>query len=334
MSDQPTLTPERPAAPPEPPAMPVDSKAAEVAQALRDSKASGEMRESLRRSLAQKKKEKDQAGGKKHAKFDISLDRYEAKFVIPRTLVPQIREYIRPYCEPDPNGRGEPPEYVITTLQLDSLDLALHHAKENEALYRFKLRVRTYGDPVGNAPVFMEVKRKLRTTIVKTRAAIPFDAWGEHLIRDIKLTLPFKNKKEELGFIEFVRLSREIDARPAILIRYIRESYFGTMDRYARITFDRRLQYQPTTSWTDWGRSGRWMSIDTPLIQNKGLTYSGVVLEVKTLSDAPQWIINLIMEFDLVRTGHCKYSNGVWAEALFRLNTDRPLSEMEYARYW
>ena len=68
------------------------------------------------------------------------IERHEAKYIIPTQLVPQIREYIRPFCDADPNGVGTPPEYVITTLQLDSPSYALHHAKENEALNRFKLR--------------------------------------------------------------------------------------------------------------------------------------------------------------------------------------------------
>src|SRR5580698_7887580 len=87
--------------------------------------------------------------------------RYEVKFVVHPSLIPQIREYIRPFCELDENCSGSPPEYSITTLQLDSPTLALHYAKLWDFVDRFKLRVRTY-DPIGNFPVFMEVKAKYR----------------------------------------------------------------------------------------------------------------------------------------------------------------------------
>jgi len=270
------------------------------------------LRESLRRSDKRQK-----VDGHRLAGFDIQLDRHEAKYVIPVWLIPEIREFIRPFCEPDSHSRGDPPHYTITTLQLDSPQLSLHYAKSNEALNRFKLRVRTYGEP-GDSPVFLEVKRKIRSTIVKSRTRVPFDCWNEELVRSKRLTIDFRSRKEETAFLEFIRLIREIGARPVVLIRYEREAYVSKVDHYARVSFDTRLCYQPTDSWTSWGRGGRWIPIDTNMVQNKGNNFSGAVLEIKTLSDTPQWMIDLVMNFSLARTGHCKYSNAVWQEALFR----------------
>jgi hypothetical protein len=288
-----------------------------------DVRISTEFREALQNTLRTKKKAKPAA---KREKFDIQLDRHEAKYVIPPRMVAEIRDFIRPFCERDPYGIGNPPEYVITTLQLDNEEYSLHRAREREVTARFKLRSRIYGTP-GDSPVFLEIKKKIRGSIIKTRAKVPFEAWGEELIRSVKLTLPFKSRKEEAAFLEFVRLTREIGAAPKVLIRYIRESYFGTNDSYARVTFDRQLQYQPTDSWTSWGRGGTWMPIDTPLTQNKSQTFSGVVLELKTLSDAPQWMIDLVRYFHLERTGHCKYSNAIWQEGLFSGEPEPPIYE-------
>ena len=83
------------------------------------------------------------------------VNRYESKYIIPRSLVAEIREYVRPFCEPDPHTRGDPPEYIITTLQLETPSYALHYAKEDEMDARFKMRVRTYGE-IGSAPIFAE----------------------------------------------------------------------------------------------------------------------------------------------------------------------------------
>ncbi|MEI6149973.1 MAG: polyphosphate polymerase domain-containing protein [bacterium] len=256
-------------------------------------------------------------------KYEVRLDRYESKYIIPRSALPEIREFIRPFCEPDSHSHGDPPEYTITTLQLDTCDLALHQAKLHESTARFKLRARTYGVP-GESVVMAEVKRKYGRTIVKSRANIPFDAWGEQLMREPRLSLSFKTRSEEEGFLDFVRLVREVDARPVVLIRYIRESYFGVHDPYARVTFDRRLEYQPTASWDSWGRNGHWRAMDQPLIQNQGFAFSGVVMEVKTLNDAPQWMVELVMRFNLDRIGHCKYSDAIWQESLFNSSIDGP----------
>lgn len=283
-----------------------------------DDKISHEFRESLKKDLLRKKKKKEtKQGQSRHAKYDVQLDRHEAKYIIPNSMVPAIRDFIAPFCESDPHGKGNPPQYRITTLQLDSPDLALHHAKENDSSNRFKLRVRTYDEP-GSSPVYMEVKQKRMGIIIKTRTSIPPESWSEDLIYNPRINLSFKSKKEEIGFLTFRRLVYEIGARPVILIRYMRESYFGKMDHYARVTIDRKLEYLPTNSWTSWGKGQRWISMDCSLAQNKAYPFSGVVLEIKTLSDAPQWIIDLVMHFSLERTGNCKYSNAVWLESMFR----------------
>lgn len=250
------------------------------------------------------------------ARAQVQVERHEAKYIIPRALVPEIREYIAPFCLPDPNGTGDPPEYTITTIQFDTEDLALHHAKERESLNRFKLRVRTYGEP-GSGKIFLEVKRKFNGVIVKSRASIPYEAWSEALIRENRLDLRFRNRSEEDGFLEFKRLVRETGAAPVLLLRYVRESYFGKIDHYARVTFDRQLCYLPSSGWTDWGAGREWIAMDTGLVQRQLNRFSGVVLELKTLKDAPHWMIDVVKKFDLMRCGNCKYSSAIWAESLF-----------------
>jgi len=289
----------------------------------------------------------DPAGGKrsrvaktegKHAAFNRKLQRYETKYVIPKEMVTEIRELIRPFCEPDPNCTGDPPTYVNTTLQLDSAGLSLHYAKLWDFVDRFKLRVRTYGDPVGQNPVFMEVKAKDRNMIYKYRCQIPFARWGEHLFRDEIITgIDFKTQKEAENFYQFVRLTKQIGARPVMLIRYRRESYFGKTDDYSRVTFDSQLEYQQTYAWDSWGRDGAWRALDNPMMQtrrhDKELNFSGVVLELKALQDVPQWMIDVVTRMDLWRVGHCKYSNAIWAESMFRATPWTPEYEIDLLRY-
>lgn len=263
--------------------------------------------------------------------------RYELKYVIPPALVPSIREYIRPHCEMDPHCANENSEYTITTLQLDSPNLALHYAKLWDFIDRFKLRVRTY-EPIGSAPVFMEVKAKFRTTVVKYRSEIPFECWGPHLFSGETIKgVHFKTSKESENFFQFLRLTKQIGARPIMLIRYARESYFGKNDHYSRVTFDRKLQYQQTYAWDCWGRNGTWRSLDKTLDQTRRhdqeYNFSGVILELKTLSDVPKWMRNMVQDLNLTRQGHCKFSNAIWAESIFRSTPWTPEYEVDYLRY-
>jgi hypothetical protein len=242
------------------------------------------------------------------------INRYESKYLIPPAVVPEMRAWMAPFVVRDPYGKGEPSEYSITTLQLDTPDLSFHSAKEVEALNRFKLRVRTYGE-IGSSPIFTEIKAKYRHTIVKTRAQIPFAAWSERLVLDEALPDIFVSEQQEIDFLNFKRIVWQLGAVPKLLVRYVRESYLGTGLDYLRITFDRRLEYQPTTSWTDFGRSGTWFPMDSGEAQ--GEENSSIVMEIKTLEQVPTWVLHLIETFDLQKTGNCKYSTGVWKEGCF-----------------
>jgi len=56
--------------------------------------------------------------------------------------------------------------------------------------------------------------------------------------------------------------------------------------------------------------------------------FSGVILELKTYSDAPQWMSELTERFSLSRTGFCKYSTAMRLESLFYGSTYSDASDM------
>ena len=244
----------------------------------------------------------------------VELERHEAKYIIHPDQVDPIREFIRPFCVNDPNATGEIPEYTITTLQLDSEDLALYRAREVESLNRFKLRVRTYGTK-DEYPVFLEIKRKIKGIIVKSRVTVDCNRWGPAVCLAHDRSLPLRSRTEETHYYNFVRLIREIGARPVMLIRYERESYLSRADNYARVTFDRRIRYHPMRAWNLFPDHDRWRALDTQTGVNRN--FPGIVLELKTFSDCPQWMVDMTRLFDLVRIGFCKYTTALRLESLF-----------------
>lgn len=250
-------------------------------------------------------------------KHQIELERHEAKYLIHPSQVSAIREFVRPFVYADPNAIGRLPTYTVTTLQLDTHDLALYRAKEFEALNRFKLRCRTYGiQPEKRTKVFLEIKRKIKGVIVKSRASLPPEEWDETVCVDPKRQIEFKSKTELFNYLNFVRLVKQIHARPVMLIRYERESYLGKFDNYSRLTFDWNLRYSPARTWDLWpGGDVKWRSMDSTVALNR--PYSGVVLELKTFSDAPEWMVDLTERFDLVRVGFCKYFTAIRLESFF-----------------
>ena len=247
---------------------------------------------------------------------DLQIDRYESKYVIRPDQVPMIRKFIRPFVRDDGHATGEVPEYLVTTLQLDSHNAGLHYAKERKAKSRFKLRIRTYGKD-GDAPYFLEIKRKVNTMILKSRATLkPEDYSHDNLVRPTTL-VSFADEAETMNYLEFVRLVREIGARPFIYVRYVRESYKGASERYARVTIDRRLSYRPAReSWEFPLQVKRWYSMDTQTALRR--EYPGHILDLKAEAEFPEWMAELVERFDLVNTGFCKYSAAMRLESLFR----------------
>lgn len=245
----------------------------------------------------------------------LQLERHEAKYFVHPDQVPAIREFIRPFVLADDNAKGDLPKYLVTTLQLDSPSLALYKAKEIESQNRFKLRIRTYGTD-HKCPVFLEIKRKIKGVIVKSRVTIPYDRWGPQMARQVDPTLRFRSDREASNYLNFVRLVQEIGAEPIVLIRYTRESYLGRNDQYSRLTFDSNLLYRPCRSWELLPEGGHWFSMDSTMAHNR--SFSGVILELKTFGDAPLWMVDLTERFDLVRVGICKYYTAVRLESLFR----------------
>lgn len=259
------------------------------------------------------------------ADFSTELDRFEAKYIISRTLIEPIKEFIKPYCVKDKHCEAAGGHYYIVTAQYDSPSLSLHYAKEWELAHRFKLRVRTYGKPPGEAPVFMEIKRRYFDRIIKSRACLPFDAWKPGILRQHVDTLNLKSVKEREAFREFVRLHDEIGAQPKVFVRYCREAFTGIYDHYARITFDTQLAYQPVRDEFDWGMNGRFISMDSGMVRYR--KDSPLVLEVKCTEQVPTWMVELIQHFELVRVGNCKYSTAIWMEKLLIGKGDSPFAD-------
>ena len=262
---------------------------------------------------------------KANADFTTEMDRYEAKYIIPRQLVEPIKDFIRPYCEMDKHCARAGGKYILTTIQYDNPALSLHYAKEWELAHRFKLRVRTYGVPTGNGPVFMEIKRRYFDRIIKSRACIPYDLWKPGILKRHVNELPLKSVTEREAFREFVRLHNEIGAEPKIFVRYTREAYSGIFDHYARITFDSKLCYQPVRDEFDWGANGRFISMDSGMIRRRH--DSPLILEVKCTEQVPTWMTELIQHFELIRVGNCKYSTAIWMEKMLVGRGDSPFAD-------
>lgn len=234
--------------------------------------------------------------------------RYEHKYVVPEDLVPALRGAIRPFCALDPHGAAAPGgHYVIRSLYLDTWSRDLYRQWREGRPSRLKLRVRVYGDGPEPGSVFLEVKRKDGGLVRKSRARVPAAAWVERLLGPA----PADAGAAERGFRD------ELSGRglePTLLVRYEREAWVGTADRYARVTFDRRIACAPAPDFCLAAPPAAWLAVDDRATLRA--PPRPTVLELKCERDVPGWMCRLVERFGLRKVGVSKYCLGV--ERAFR----------------
>jgi hypothetical protein len=189
------------------------------------------------------------------------VTRYEAKYIIPRSRVPEIRAFIRPFCRPDPYTHGDPPEYTITTLQLDDPYYALHNAKAFEAVNRFScgadLRRGRLGAGLRGGQG--EVEERSSRPAWRSR----FDAWNKELVFGVRLpTFSGASGRDRISAVPGTGRGRS-GPSPRPLVRYIRESYVGRSTGTRGDVLTATGSIKVTDSWTDFGRSGFWRGMDS-----------------------------------------------------------------------
>ena len=89
---------------------------------------------------------------------------------------------------------------------------------------------------------------------------------------------------------------------------------------------DRKIRYRMAEGFKLFnGKEKGWRAMDSETALRR--PFGGVVLEIKSSTHVPSWILYLIRSFDLQRTGFCKYSTAMRLESLFTGNTYTAASE-------
>jgi SPX domain protein involved in polyphosphate accumulation len=214
--------------------------------------------------------------------------RHELKYHITETQAAAIAEFIKPFVQLDRYCKLQPSrDYPIVSLYLDSAGLQLCRESLTGHKNRFKLRIRSYTDEP-EYPRFFEIKRRMNTIIIKSRARV-MEPDVETLLAG--LPLPPQN----YTYVSNIR------AEPAVLVRYMRQAYEGDDQNRVRVTFDRDLAYN-ITKLAQVRLGGRgW--------QRNPFTMAGVILEIKFTDRYPAWLGRLVKMFGLRARSISKYAS-------------------------
>ncbi len=234
--------------------------------------------------------------------------RHELKYHISESTAEAIVQFIKPYLPLDKYCKLHPSrDYPIVSLYLDSSDLQLCKESIGGQKNRYKLRIRSYTDEP-DYPRFFEIKRRINTIIMKSRARVmncdvPILLGGH--------PLPPQNYTADTDSInQFQLYMNNIRAGPAVLIRYTRQAYEGGSENKVRVTFDRELSYCVTREPEVRLGGNGW--------QRNPFTTGGVILEIKFTDRYPIWLSELVKCFNLRQRSISKYASSIKDSCLLK----------------
>jgi len=226
----------------------------------------------------------------------LFLSRYEFKYRISQAKAAAVEQYVKSYLHLDHYSQNQPGGvYPIVSLYLDTDDLKLCQETLRGKKNRFKLRVRSYSDEPGT-PYFFEIKRRLNDIIMKGRARVTKEIVQSMLSG--KSVPPERYKSDEQLLKQFQLYMYSLNAKPVVKVRYIRRAYEDNSENRVRITFDRKLCYNPSNDPEVSLNGSGWKRIE--------LGY--VILEIKFTARYPGWLSRMVRSYNLQRRSMSKYT--------------------------
>lgn len=216
--------------------------------------------------------------------------RTEKKYLLTESQYLSLMQRIRGNLTPDAHGKS-----TVCNLYLDTPSFLLIRrsidAKNESAVYKEKLRLRSYGTPNEKSHVFLEIKKKFKGVVYKRRVSMSLKQAMDYLQSGVK---PFDSQ-----------IMREIDwamqyyrhPAPAVYLCYDREAFYSEENPALRLTFDTNIRYRTENVRLEDGIFGK-------NILDGGL----YLLEIKSDGAMPLWLTGALDEERIFPTSFSKYA--------------------------
>ena len=221
------------------------------------------------------------------------FNRIEKKYLITEDVYGKFFDKIIPYMEMDAfckDGKF----YSINNIYFDTENNDLIRTSIDKPAYKEKLRLRSYGVPEFNDIVFLEIKKKYNGIVKKRRTLLKLNQAYDFLFDGIMPSegdyLNAQVLKELKFFMEFYNPVAKL------FLAYDRVAMFGKDDENLRITADRNIRTRRDDLRLEDGDYG-----------DKLLQDGQVLIEIKTASSFPVWLVDILTELDMKGTSFSKY---------------------------
>ena len=216
----------------------------------------------------------------------VLFRRYEKKFMINEDLFDKLTPRLEGYMVPDRYAYS-----TIVNIYYDTPDFLLARLSNEKPLYKEKLRMRAYGVPGPDDPVFVEIKKKYEDVVYKRRISMTRDEGEAYLSGAAPPPEPSQISRE----IDFC-LQRYRGIGPAMFISYDRYSLADPEGGPVRITFDRNIT---------WRRED--LHLGSGIYGRKLLQPGQVLMEVKVPEAYPLWLVKIFYDLGIWGVSFSKY---------------------------
>lgn len=223
-----------------------------------------------------------------------TFKRYEVKYFVTREQYNVIRAELERHMVPDKYCR-DGGSYAIYNVYFDTeSDDIIRHSLD-KPYYKEKLRMRAYDMPTsGDAPVFLELKKKIGGIVTKRRATLSVAQAAEFFEHSTIPELQAYEDKQVLA--EISQFVHRYQVEPKVFIGYQRTAFFDKDDHDFRISFDTHIRTRRENVSLTAGDYG------TDLLAS-----NQIVMEVKCTGGIPIWLCHILSDLQIYKTSFSKY---------------------------
>ncbi len=222
-----------------------------------------------------------------------SFLRIEKKYRMNGHQYEQLMKELAPYMEMDEYGK-----HTISNIYYDTPNFDLIRRSLDKPVFKEKVRIRAYGEPIEVKKVYLEVKRKYDKTIYKRRVKLRTEEALRYMSSGIK---PQKSGQimKEMDY-----LMKQYPLQKAFFIAYDRIALFGKEDPELRLTIDSNLRSRRENMDFSHGSYGESFFEEE--------TY---LMEIKLVGALPMWMTKILNELQIFPCSFSKYGQ-IYAKAV------------------
>ena len=219
------------------------------------------------------------------------FQRKETKYILNQATYLKLREQLTPFLVEDDYGL-----HTIISLYYDSQNYQLIKQSIEKPTYREKFRIRSYGVPTKDSPVFFEIKKKVKGIVYKRRIELSYGE-AKHFNYH-SLALPSVKDSQVQIKNEINWMMTKYKLIPKVMIAYDRIALkpLDTELEDFRVTFDFNIRYREHDLDISNGDEGEPVAPEFYCL-----------MEVKSIGAYPLWFTHALSDCHIFKGSFSKY---------------------------